>query len=145
MKDTDSLLVFRLRSLRNQPNTCRGRCILYYASLEERPCTRTIVFLIFTLFTMLHTLAFCAMLYACFSDDGECSLTVTTILLPLILLTLYPIVSILIIIPVALYDILKIKEEGLMVWHRDSLGVLIQRLFFSVIILLSMLTFNGCV
>ena len=66
MKDTDSLLVFRLRNLRNQPKTMRGRCILFYASLEERPCARTMLFLAFTFFLMLHTLAFCVMLYTCF-------------------------------------------------------------------------------
>lgn len=31
-----------------------------------------------------------------------------------------------------------------MVWHRDSIGMLIQRFFFSLIIMSSMLTFCGC-
>ena len=32
-----------------------------------------------------------------------------------------------------------------MVWHRNSLGALIQRFFFSLIIMSSILTFEGCV
>ena len=32
-----------------------------------------------------------------------------------------------------------------MVWHRNSIGMLIQRLFFSVIMMSSILTFKNCV
>ena len=31
-----------------------------------------------------------------------------------------------------------------MVWHRNSLGALIQRFFFSLIIMSSILTYEGC-
>ena len=66
MNDTDSLLVFRLQRLRNQPKTIRGRCILFYASLNDRPCARIMLALGFILFVMAHALAFCSMLYACY-------------------------------------------------------------------------------
>ena len=66
MNDTDSLLVFRLQRLRAQPKTVRGRCILFYASLNERPCARITLALAFILFFMAHCLAFCSMIYACF-------------------------------------------------------------------------------
>jgi len=66
MNDTDSLLVLRLTRLRQQPKTVRGRCILYYASLHNRPCMRTFIFGVFATFAMVHTLAFCLMLQACY-------------------------------------------------------------------------------
>ena len=177
MNDTDSLLVMRLHRLRNQPKTFRGRCILCYATLSARPCARILLFLAFTVFSLLHTLSFCAMLYACYDvsdsliltlfeqDKHECTYTVSTIILPLLLLSIYPWVLIPFIILVFIKDILvsscqllqlslsaksyldvmlQVKREGLMVWHRDSIGVLIQRFFFSIIIMSSILTFNGC-
>ena len=66
MNDTDSLLVFRLQRLRNQPKTIRGRCILFYASLNERPCARIVLALVFYLFVLLHSISFCVMIYMCF-------------------------------------------------------------------------------
>lgn len=66
MMDTDSLLVFRLQRLRNQPKTFRGRCIVYYADLNERPCIRVLIVLLFTLVVMIHFLWFSIQLYACF-------------------------------------------------------------------------------
>ena len=32
-----------------------------------------------------------------------------------------------------------------MVWHRNSIGILFQRLFFSVIMMWSILVFKDCV
>ena len=32
-----------------------------------------------------------------------------------------------------------------MVWHRNSIGVLVQRFFFAVILLASILTFKNCI
>lgn len=32
-----------------------------------------------------------------------------------------------------------------MAWHRDSIGILIQRFFFTLLIFISVLVFNGCV
>ena len=32
-----------------------------------------------------------------------------------------------------------------MVWHRDSIGILIQRFFFSLIMMVSIVVFGGCV
>ena len=31
-----------------------------------------------------------------------------------------------------------------MAWHRDSLGLLVQRFFFSIIIMSSLVTFKRC-
>ena len=66
------------------------------------------------------------------------------ILLPILLLTIYPLIAIPFIIWILVKDIL-IKKEGLMVWHRNSLGVLLQRFFFTLIIMSSVLTFMNCV
>jgi hypothetical protein len=70
MNDTDSLLVFRLQRLRNQPKTVRGRCILFYASLIERPCARITLAAAMIAFVMVHCLAFCSMVYACYGVSG---------------------------------------------------------------------------
>ena len=66
MNDTDSLLVFRLQRLRNQPKTIRGKCILFYASLNERPCARITMTIAFFLFVLLHSISFCVMVFICF-------------------------------------------------------------------------------
>ena len=63
MNDTDSLLVFRLQSLKKQPKTIRGCCILWYASLNERPCMRVFLVTVFSIFTLIHSFSFLAMLY----------------------------------------------------------------------------------
>lgn len=63
---------------------------------------------------------------------------------PILLLSIYPIV----LIPFIIYWLVKdiiVKKEGLMVWHRNSIGILIQRFFFALVIMLSTLTFKNCV
>ena len=37
------------------------------------------------------------------------------------------------------------KKEGIMVWHRNSIGILCQRFFFTLILFASILTFMGCI
>ena len=32
-----------------------------------------------------------------------------------------------------------------MVWHRNSIGVLIQRFFFTLILMTSIIVFQGCI
>ena len=66
MNDTDSLQVMRLRSLRIQPKTIRGKCILFYASLNEKPCVRIMLATAFFLFILLHCGCFCVMVYYCY-------------------------------------------------------------------------------
>ena len=78
MNDTDSLLVFRLQRLRNQPNTIRGKCILFYASLEHRPWMRVFLAVFFAVFVLCHSLSFCIMIYECYCVS--CSLIVRQIL-----------------------------------------------------------------
>jgi len=71
MNDTDSLLVFRLQRLRIQPKTLRGRCILFYASLNERPLARVFLGLAFTLFVFAHALWFTVNLNACYDVSNS--------------------------------------------------------------------------
>ena len=33
----------------------------------------------------------------------------------------------------------------MMVWHRNSIGILVQRFFFTLLLFASVLTFMGCV
>ena len=79
-------------------------------------------------------------------QDGSTTshLSAFKILLPILLLTIYPLILIPFIIWILVKDIL-IKKEGLMVWHRNSFGVLLQRFFFTLIIMSSVLTFMNCI
>ena len=77
------------------------------------------------------------------TQDQECTLSVAKILWPLLLLSIYPVVIIPLLIAFIFRDIV-VKREGLMAWHRDSIGVLVQRFFFSLIIMSSILTLRGC-
>jgi hypothetical protein len=60
--NTDSLLAQKLKNLRTQPPTLRGKTINWYCSLENRPNMRIIVFSFFIVFILLHTLAFTLMI-----------------------------------------------------------------------------------
>jgi hypothetical protein len=37
------------------------------------------------------------------------------------------------------------KNEGVLSWHRDSLGLLVQRFFFTILVFLGITIFEGCV
>lgn len=65
MNDTDSLLVFRLKSLKTQPKTVRGRCIVFYASLNHRPVARVLLATLFALVALAHSLWFVMLLKPC--------------------------------------------------------------------------------
>lgn len=60
--DTDSLLVHRISSLLKQPNTVRGKAILWYASLNDKPGSRIVLMMLFVIFIMIHFIAFVALL-----------------------------------------------------------------------------------
>ena len=60
--DTDSLLVHRIASLMKQPNTVRGKTVLWYASLNDKPGTRIVLHMLFVIFIMIHFIAFVALL-----------------------------------------------------------------------------------
>lgn len=66
MQDTDSLLVFRLQKLRNQPKTMRGKCIVCFAHMNGRPKQRILLASLFILFILLHTVGFCLEIIFCF-------------------------------------------------------------------------------
>ena len=132
MNDTDSLLVFRLQRLRNQPRTIRGRCILFYASLNERPFARVMLALAFTIFVLSHAIWFTVNLNSCFEvctkfllfswdfhlsftcltvlralwQDEKCSLSNSEIILPILLMSIYPICLIIFILVILVKDII---------------------------------------
>ena len=60
--NTDSLLALKLKNLRTQPPTLRGKMIDWYCSLENRPHMRVVVFSFFIVFILLHTMAFTLMI-----------------------------------------------------------------------------------
>lgn len=64
-------------------------------------------------------------------------------MLPILLLVSYPIVLIPIIIWLLCKDI-AVKGEGVLTWHRDSLGILMQRLFICILILTCIVIFENC-
>ena len=106
---------------------------------------RIFLVIAFAIFVLLHSISFLAMLYLHFGDNSTTyNLSAFEILLPILLLTIYPLIVIPFIIWILVKDIL-IKKEGLMVWHRNSLGVLLQRFLFALIIMSSILTFMNCI
>jgi len=56
--DTDSLLVHRIATLMKQPDSLRGKTILWYSSLHDKPGTRIVVVMLFIIFIMVHFIAF---------------------------------------------------------------------------------------
>ena len=124
---TDSLLGHRILQLMKQPDTLRGRTILWYASLNDKPGTRIVVVMLFVIFIMIHFIAFVALLkiayqVSCIRSHFQFPLryTVFDVLCPLMLLIFYPLILIPVIVYFMIVDIKK-KSEGLLVWHRNSL------------------------
>ena len=122
IKETDSIRVYKQQRLRR---TCRGRCIVCYARLQDRPCSRVLLFLTFTIFALLHIASFCAILFFCFSvsshsghlynllslcvssqENYQCDMSINMIMLPLFLFTFYPIVLIPILIVYLIKDLI---------------------------------------
>ena len=60
--DTDSLFKRRVQLLYKQPNTVRGRCIVWYAQTEKSPYRRVLLVMFLTLIVMCHTVWFVMML-----------------------------------------------------------------------------------
>ena len=56
--NSDSLLKAKLKNLRTQPPTCRGKMIDWYCSLANRPFMRCLIFVAVCLFIFGHLLAF---------------------------------------------------------------------------------------
>ena len=40
--------------------------------------------------------------------------------------------------------LVQVKKEGILAWHRDSLGILVQRFLFVLLFFISLVLFNGC-
>lgn len=74
---TDSLLARKLKNLRTQPPTIRGRMIDWYCSLADRPVSRMALFAGVTFFVFLHLISFTYML----RHDVSVSLVILTLLL----------------------------------------------------------------
>jgi hypothetical protein len=64
-------------------------------------------------------------------------------MLPLLLLMIYPLVLIPMVIVFMIRDI-QVKSEGFLAWHRDSIGLLLQRFLFCFLMLLSVIIFENC-
>lgn len=153
--DTDSLLQHRIASLMKQPDTIRGKTIMWYASLNNQPGTRIVLFMLFVIFVLVHLIAFVCMLKIEYEVKNSVShiqtvdksLTFRFSLFkqtcPLFLLIMYPIIFIPVIITLMIVDIRK-RSEGLLVWHRDSIGELVGKWFMTLLILISFSVFYHC-
>ena len=60
--DTDSLYQQRVKLLYRQPNTVRGRCIVWYAQSASRPIKRVVLAILLTLFVGTHMVLFAIMI-----------------------------------------------------------------------------------
>ena len=56
--DKDSLYKQRVSKLLQQPNTVRGRTIMWYAAKDKKPCQRIAIIAFITLVVLLHTVWF---------------------------------------------------------------------------------------
>ena len=45
----------------------------------------------------------------------------------------------------AMFADIRVKGEGYLHWHLDSCGILLQRFVFSLLVLVSLLSFSGCI
>ena len=63
--------------------------------------------------------------------------------MPVLLLLIYTIALIPFILAVICKD-LAVKSEGVLAWHRDSIGELIQRFILCCLIMICMLIYEGC-
>lgn len=54
---TDSLLKAKLKNIRKQPPTCRGKMINWYCSLANRPLMRCFIFFSVSFFIFCHFIA----------------------------------------------------------------------------------------
>jgi len=78
-----------------------------------------------TLFVMAHSIWFCVWLRQyVYNGANQGSRSIAMVTLPMILLLAYTIVLIPFIIICMLLDF-RVKQEGVMTWHGDSLGILI--------------------
>ena len=75
--DHDSLIRHRMNSLRNQPNTLRGRSIVWLAKMDQRPVARLLLYLLFVLYVAVHLLIFVFLLRANLLDVSSFSKSIT--------------------------------------------------------------------
>ena len=61
----------------------------------------------------------------------------------MLLLLIYPLILIPVVITLMIRDI-QVKSEGFLAWHRDSIGLLVQRFCFSSLMVISMSIFISC-
>ena len=148
--DTDSLFKRRVQLLYKQPNTVRGRCIVWYAQTEKSPCRRVLLVLFLTLLVMCHTVWFIMMLkhYRVSQKPIKTLLkgsnkSIYFVTLPVLLLLSYGIVLPPIVLAVVVKDV-KVKNEGYSIWHLDSMGLLFQRFIAALLILICLLIFESC-
>jgi hypothetical protein len=60
-----------------------------------------------------------------------------------LLLVIYPIIVIPIVIVLMIRDLL-VKQEGVLTWHRDSFGILLQRFVISVLMMAVLVIYRNC-
>jgi len=59
------------------------------------------------------------------------------------LLLLYPFFLVPVVLGLMIKDII-VKKEGLPAWHRDSMGILLERWFISLFLIISVLMLVSC-
>ena len=76
-----------------------------------------------TLIVAIHLVVFALLIYYKYGKHDE-GISMDLVFFPIILMTLYPIVGIPILVVLIAAD-LAVKKEGVLAWHRDSLGILL--------------------
>lgn len=137
----DSLVDKRIKNMKEQPNTIRGNIITWYCSLEFRPQIRIFIIALLTIIVLAHTITFCFLLRGYVVNKAAYPLNY--LVLPLLLLVIYPIILIPLVFVIMCIDI-SYKREGILAWHRDSFGTLFQRFILSLLIMTCVVIFVNC-
>lgn len=126
---------------------------MWYSSLDKKMLHRAGIVACFSLIVIIHTFAFVLLLHDYLKgvslswfdrqiQKAGGSLFIVT--LPITLLLSYSVI-----LPPLIFWLLwkdlKVKRESFSTWHLDSCGLLAQRLIFSLLCLISILSLSGCV
>mmetsp|Transcript_31526 Transcript_31526/g.30852 ORF Transcript_31526/g.30852 Transcript_31526/m.30852 type:complete len:212 (+) Transcript_31526:2-637(+) len=120
----------------------RRRCYTLFINMDTSTTTRLVVYGLFTAFVFIHFFFYAVLLYKKF-NNVKVGYSWNITFLPLVLLCAYPLIIIPIVGVVLFLDLAR--SVGPCVWHRNSLGILFQRLVYSIMFMLIFIILGKCI
>jgi hypothetical protein len=108
---------------------------LRHAKLASKPCLRYSIITSIAVAVFVHLLVFCILIH---NNSG-----VGYSLIPILLLSIYPLIIIPLVITCIAKDLIK-KHEGFLTWHRNSVGDLVSRFTFGMFFMISVVVVKNC-